>query len=121
MSLRVLTAMFLAIGALVFLVAVSDENEPTSNPQIIVDLPAQVSAGSCFEGSVEDADGPISVGAVWDDGNGVILNTGGTGGFGGTTVNFEFCTSASDVGRTFTIIATDVNGNFSEVTVTVVL
>ena len=119
MSLRVLAAMFLAIGAMVLVMAVSDENEPTSNPQIIAADPAEVSAGDCFGGSVEDADAPISVVAIWDDGSGPIPNTGGTGGFGGTTVNFSFCTSSSDIGKTFTIIATDVNGNSSQITVTV--
>ena len=84
MSLRVMTATFLAIGALVLLVAVSDENEPTSNPQIVAADPAEVEAGACFGGSVEDADAPINVSAVWNDGGGgAIPNTGGTGGFGG--------------------------------------
>ena len=113
MSRRALIAMSLGVGMLVLAMAVANENEPTSNPQIIAADPPEVSAGGCFTGVVEDADPPITVSATWDDDSSSVSGTSGTGGFGGTSVRFSFCTSSSDVGRTFTIQAVDGNGNAS--------
>ena len=120
MGRKVLATVLLAIGSVAFLLAASDENGSATNPRMGFDtlFPAEVLAGSCFEGTVANAVVPISVGSIWDDDQSVILNTSG---FDGPATGFEFWTSVQDVGRTFTIFAVDLNGNIATLTVTVVL
>ena len=119
MSRRVLLAMFLGMGAMLLVLADADEKEPTSNPQIIAPNPAEVIAGNCYSGIVEDNDPPITVSATWDDTGLSVSGTTGTGGFGSSPVSFSFCTTAEDSGRSFTILAVDGNGNAVTHSVTV--
>ena len=121
MSRRVLIAIILGIGMMMLVMAIADEKEPTSNPQIVAPDPAVVSAGSCFEGVVEDNDPPIRVTATWNDTGTSVSGTSGSGGFGGSPVDFSFCTDAGDAGRSFTIRAVDGNGNIATLSVSVTL
>ena len=84
-------------------------NDPTEAPTI--DANCFVDAGDSLGGHADDCDAPIDAEATWDDDGTHLSTSPDLGGFG-TRNAFEFPTSSSDAGRSFTLKATDGNGNY---------
>lgn len=102
-----------------FVFAISGPGSPNPDPEISSPTPYEVEAGSCYSGTVTDCD-LLDIEAIWDDTSGHVSGSPVVDLLNTNSLDFDFCTDSGDVGRTFTITATDNLGNTTVIQIGVV-
>lgn len=118
--LRLFTLAIACVSMGLFVLALSGSGDPDPDPEITAPTPREVVAGQCYSGTVTDCD-LDDIEAIWDDTAGHVSGSPVIDLLNTNSLNFSFCTTnPGDIGRTFTITATDDLGNTTSFQVEVV-